>query len=101
MAIFGLACGSLFSGPIINKSRRQAMMIGNLIVLVSVVFQVIEINIILISIGKLIQGFGSGMAVAAVSITIAETIPASHLGIFGALINLGIVIGISIYMFLN
>lgn len=98
-AILGLALGSLFSGPIVNKGRRTTMILGNILIFFAVILQM-KINVYLISTGKLLQGFGSGMILNAMSIMISETIPSKFLGLFGPLTNFGIVLGLSIYMFL-
>jgi len=70
------------------------------IVLISFGFQ-LKISVILISIGKFLQGLGSGMILNAASIMSAETVPTEYAGGFGALINLGVVVGLSTYMFLS
>ena len=41
------------------------------------------------------------MILNAASILSAETVPTEYAGGFGALINLGVVVGLSLYMFLS
>jgi MFS family permease len=99
-ATLGLAVGSLGSAALLKKGRRLTILIGNVIVLISFGFQ-LKISVILISIGKFLQGLGSGMILNAASIMSAETVPTEYAGGFGALINLGVVVGLSTYMFLS
>lgn len=88
------------SAALLKKGRRLTILIGNVIVLISFGFQ-LKISVILISIGKFLQGLGSGMILNAASIMSAETVPTEYAGGFGALINLGVVVGLSTYMFLS
>lgn len=92
----GLAVGSLGSSLILSKGRRKTVLIGNLIILVSFALQ-LEINVYLLSAGKFVQSVGSGMILSATSIMVPETVPKKLLGGFGSLINLGVVLGLSLY----
>ena len=76
------------------------MLIGNVIILFSYALQ-LEINVYLLALGKLLQGAGSGMILSAASIMIPETVPFKLVGGFGSLVNLGVVLGLSAYMFLG
>jgi MFS family permease len=96
----GLAIGSLFSGPLLGKGRRKTVLIGNVIILFSYALQ-LEIKVYLLALGKLLQGAGSGMILSAASIMIPETVPTKLVGGFGSLVNLGVVLGLSAYMFLG
>lgn len=96
----GLAIGSLCSGPLLGKGRRRTVLVGNAIVLCSFALQ-LEINVYLLALGKLMQGVGSGMVLSAASIMIPETVPTKLVGGFGSLVNLGVVLGLSAYMFLG
>jgi MFS family permease len=53
------------------------------------------------SFGKFVQGLGSGMVLSAASVYIPETVPVGLVGGFGSLLNLGVTLGLSVYMFLS
>jgi MFS family permease len=61
----------------------------------------VQINPVLMSCGKFFQGLGSGMILSAASVYIPETVPIKLVGGFGSLLNLGVTLGLSVYMFLS
>jgi MFS family permease len=76
------------------------VLIGNLIILASYALQLV-INVYLLALGKFVQGVGSGMILSAASIMVPETVPTKLVSGFGSLINLGVVMGLSLYQFLG
>lgn len=92
--------GSLSSSLILGKGRRKTVLIGNLIILASYALQLV-INVYLLALGKFVQGVGSGMILSAASIMVPETVPTKLVSGFGSLINLGVVMGLSLYQFLG
>lgn len=88
------------SGPLLGHGRRKTVLIGNVIILLSYALQ-LQINVYALAVGKGLQGTGAGMILSAAAIMIPETVPLKLGGHFGSLINLGIVLGTSLYMFLN
>ena len=54
-------------------------------------------NFGIIMTAKCLQGFAAGVIVHTSNVFIAETCPPKRLGLFGSLVNIGIVAGLSVY----
>ncbi|KAL9128491.1 MAG: hypothetical protein Q9217_002841 [Psora testacea] len=87
--------GALLAGPYCNKyGRLRTMRLMTISFVVGPAFQSLATNVPLLSVGRIISGIGAGAGVVVVPIYISEISPPKEKGLFGALtqimINLGI-----------
>jgi MFS family permease len=94
--ILGMVLGSFFSGWIIACGRRATIMTMTFLIIVSSSASLLLEFYTIIS-AKFLQGFAAASIVSASQIYIAETSPPNRIGLFGSLVNLGIVTGLSVY----
>lgn len=94
--IVGMVLGSVLSGWLIECGRRSTLIAMSVLIIISCSSSLIfEFYTILTA--KLLQGFAAASIVNACEIYIVETSPPNRLGLFGSLINLGIITGLSVY----
>lgn len=89
--------GALASGPCCNKyGRLITMRLISLLLVIGPVFESTASNIGLLCFGRIVSGVGAGAAIVVVPIYISEIAPPKEKGLFGALtqimINMGILI---------
>lgn len=94
--IVGMVLGSFLSGWLIECGRRTTLIAMSLLILVSTSTSLI-FSFYAILTAKFFQGFASACIVNTCEIYIVETCPPNRLGLFGSLVNLGIVAGLSVY----
>ncbi|KAK4546828.1 hypothetical protein LTR36_001560 [Oleoguttula mirabilis] len=98
--------GALAAGPVTTKyGRLRAMILASAFAAVGPVFEALATNIGLLTVGRLISGFGAGAATVIVPIYISETAPPHQKGFFGSftqvMINVGILIAQVLGLFLS
>ena len=98
--------GALAAGPCCNKyGRLVTMRAMTLFLTVGPIFEALAVNIGVMCVGRLISGIGAGAAVVVVPIYISEIAPPKEKGLFGALtqimINMGILLAQLLGYFLS
>ena len=98
--------GALIAGPSCNKyGRLKTLLMTTLFHTVGPIFQSLAPNIGLLCFGRLVSGIGSGAGLVVVPIYISEISPPKEKGLFGALtqvmVNLGILIAQLLGYFLS
>lgn len=98
--------GALSAGSFCNKhGRLRAMRLTTLFFVLGPLFESLAVNIALLCLGRFLSGIGAGAAVVVVPIYISEIAPPKEKGLFGALtqvmINLGILIAQLLGYFLS
>lgn len=88
-ASVGIAVGSLLGGFLINKGRRYALLLINLMAIVGCSLTLIS-NIWTLYTGRFIVGVSAGMVVMAGPRMLEETIPGHLMGWFGCSTNIAI-----------
>jgi len=101
----GLA-GALCGGPISAKyGRLLAMRLSTIFFIIGPVFEALASSIAVMSLGRFLSGIGAGCAIVVVPIYISEIAPPREKGMFGALtqvmINLGILFSQTLGYFLS
>lgn len=98
--------GALAAGPLCNKyGRLLTMRLTTIFSVIGPVFESTAPNIGLLALGRVVSGIASGSALVVVPIYISEVAPPKEKGLFGALtqimVNLGIVIAQILGYFLS
>ena len=89
--------GALTSGPLATKyGRVLPMRLGALFFIVGPILSSLAPSIPVISLGRFISGIGAGAAIVVVPIYISEISPKESKGLFGALTQITINVGILI-----
>jgi len=91
-----MVVGSLLSGCPLSYGRRRAIILMDLLIILSCSGSLF-LNLPLILSMKFVQGYAAGTIVNACDLYIVETCPPNRLGLFGSLVNIGIVTGLSVY----
>lgn len=87
--------GALCGGPCCNRyGRLISMRLTTILFVVGPCFESLATNIGLISIGRFFSGIGAGAAIVVVPIYISEIAPPKKRGLFGALTQVTINVGI-------
>ena len=97
--ILGMIIGSFFSGCVISYGRRRAIILMNLLIILSCSASLV-LNIWAIITAKFVQGFAAGALINACNIYVVETCPSTKLGLFGSYINIGTVTGLWLSLFI-
>lgn len=96
LALLGLSVGSYFGGLMLPKfGSRKLILIANI---VSLVFNILKLylNTVTIMIARLVFGFCMGITCVCLSKAINDTVPAKDSAIYGAFVNAGFAIGITL-----
>lgn len=94
--------GALISGPCCNKyGRLVTMRLLSLFLVVGPVFESLASNIGVLCFGRIVSGVGAGGAIVVVPIYISEIAPPKEKGLFGALTQISINMGILIAQLLG
>ncbi|CDJ40285.1 facilitative glucose transporter, putative [Eimeria tenella] len=94
-AVFiGLTFGCLLAGPVTNFGRRVALILTNLLFLVSSALAAAAEGVASLFLARLYQGLAVGLATVCVPMYISEFTPDSSRGFYGTLHQLLITIGI-------
>ena len=98
--------GALAAGPCLTRyGRLLAMRLSSLFCIIGPVFECLAGSIGVLAFGRVISGIGAGAAITAVPIYIGDVAPPKEKGLFGAMtqvmINLGIVIAQLLGYFLS
>ena len=98
--------GALSAGPLSTSSGRlPAMRYTTLFFVVGPLFETLAASIWMIALGRFLAGIGAGAAIVVVPIYIAEIVPEQSKGLFGALtqvlINVGILVAQVLGYFLS
>lgn len=98
--------GALSGGPCCNRyGRLKAMRLVSLFTVVGPLFESLAGSIVVLAIGRILSGLGAGAAIVVVPIYISEVAPPKEKGLFGALtqvtINMGILIAQLLGYFLS
>lgn len=106
MYTLGGLLGALAAGPLCNKyGRLLTMRLTTIFFVIGPVFESAAPNIGLLAFGRVLSGVASGSAVVVVPIYISEVAPPKEKGLFGALtqimVNMGIVIAQILGYFLS
>lgn len=94
--IVGMVLGSWLSGWILEYGRRRTIIIACLGIIVSASCS-LALNLPTIIVAKFFQGIAAANIINASNLFIIETSPANSVGLFGSFVNIGIVLGLSIY----
>ncbi|KAL9100668.1 MAG: hypothetical protein Q9163_003975 [Psora crenata] len=87
--------GALLAGPYCNKyGRLRTMRLMIISFVIGPAIQTLAANVPLLSVGRFISGIGAGAAVVVVPIYISEISPPNQKGLFGALTQIMINVGI-------
>ena len=106
MYTLGGLLGALVAGPLCNKyGRLLTMRLTTFFFVIGPVFESAAPSISLLAFGRVLSGVASGSAVVVVPIYISEVAPPKEKGLFGALtqimVNMGIVIAQVLGYFLS
>ena len=82
-AILGMGLGSLMAGRFIRDGRRRGGLIMCVIAIIGGLFQQF-MTVPTLIIGRLLYGFSGGTLSVVLGKSLAETVPAEHLGTFGS-----------------
>ena len=94
--------GAISSGPCCNKyGRLLSMRLTTIFFVLGPLFESLSLNIGLMSVGRFLSGVGAGAAIVVVPIYISEVAPPKGKGLFGALTQVMINLGILITQFLG
>lgn len=89
--------GAITAGPLCNRyGRLLTMRVMTIFFVAGPAFESLASNIPLMCVGRLLSGLGAGAAVVVVPIYISETAPPKEKGLFGALTQIMINVGILI-----
>lgn len=88
----GATLGALSAGAKIESSRRNNVMLANLIGMIGVGISFVE-NVWVISLGRLLFGFGCGNLAVFIPKMIEETVPSNLIAPYGASTNIAIATG--------
>ena len=91
--VLGLAIGSLTGSVFLRLGRIKALLIANILVIVSIV-PYMWLSEAGLTIGRFILGIGSGLMIPSLSVFIAETIPKQYRSTVGTSVNFGILVGL-------
>lgn len=94
-ASVGIAVGSILGGYLINKGRRHALIVINLMTIIGCALT-IDLNIWTLYIGRFIVGVAAGMVVMAGPRMLEETVPQHLMSWFGCSTNIAIQLSIMI-----
>ena len=94
--IAGMVVGSWLSGWIVEYGRRRTIMGANMGIIVCTSCS-LALNLPTIVAAKFFQGVAAANIINACNLFIVETSPPNRLGLFGSLVNIGIVMGLSVY----
>lgn len=98
----GALIGSLLGGYLADLyGRRRAVLIAGLLFIVGALLQALAPDVSLLVIGRLVVGFGVGVAAVAAPLYGAELAPAAHRGRFVSAYQLAITIGIFLAYLVN
>lgn len=93
VSILGIAIGSLFGGLAVQKGRRRAIFIFDLMVIFgSAICQYLSLPTLCL--GRFICGLAAGVLNIALSKSIIETVPEKYTGLFGSFSNFYIALGV-------
>ena len=106
MYTLGGLLGALVAGPLCNKyGRLLTMRLTTIFFVIGPIFESAAPSISLLAFGRVLSGVASGSAVVVVPIYISEVAPPKEKGLFGALtqimVNMGIVIAQVLGYFLS
>ncbi|KAI9812930.1 MAG: hypothetical protein M1827_004448 [Pycnora praestabilis] len=98
--------GALLAGPAAMKyGRLNTMRSTTTFFVIGPVFEALAPSVAVMTVGRLLSGLGAGAAIVVVPIYISETAPPREKGMFGALtqvmVNLGIIIAQLLGLFLS
>ena len=93
MSVVGLMLGCLLCGKFMFIGRKNAIILSNVVSAVGCVL-CLFLNVWLITLGKLVFGFGCGLAIVSCSIWNRETLPPKVLSYMGTSVNFGIILGL-------
>ena len=95
MYTLGGFLGALAAGPLCNKlGRLLTMRLTTIFFIIGPVFESAAPNIGLLAFGRVLSGLGAGAAVVVVPIYISEIAPPKEKGLFGALTQIMVNVGI-------
>ncbi|KAI3647471.1 hypothetical protein MP228_007692 [Amoeboaphelidium protococcarum] len=97
VAIFAIGglFGGLLGGKLCNSlGRKKTLQFNTLILLASSILMGLSVDVITLAAGRLLVGFGCGVATSAVPLYISEISPIKQRGTLGTLNQLAVVIGI-------
>lgn len=98
----GALIGSLLGGYLADRyGRRRAVLIAGLLFIVGALLQALAPDVSLLVLGRLVVGFGVGVAAVAAPLYGAELAPAAHRGRFVSAYQLAITIGIFLAYLVN
>jgi MFS family permease len=95
ISVVGLAVGSIISGKIVGKGRRNAILMFECFVLIAVLFTMVQ-SLFTLCLGRFMFGISGGVLSAVMSISMNETVPKELYGSFGAMTNFYILLGLLI-----
>lgn len=97
----GLAIGAFLGGKLVSTyGSRKLILTFNLIALVFNCLKLIE-NTVAILVGRLAFGISTGVCSVCLSKAINDTVPAEHAGIYGAFVNAGFAMGVTLSNFMG
>jgi SP family galactose:H+ symporter-like MFS transporter len=98
----GALGGSLLGGYLADHyGRKKAVLIAGLLFMTGALLQAFAPNVFLLVVGRLVVGFGVGVAAVAAPLYGAELAPAAHRGRFVSAYQLAITIGIFLAYLVN
>lgn len=94
--------GALAAGPCCNRfGRLRAMRLIAIFTIIGPIFESLANNIGVLIVGRILSGVGAGAAIVVVPIYISEIAPPKEKGMFGALTQISINVGILIAQLLG
>jgi SP family galactose:H+ symporter-like MFS transporter len=98
----GALGGSLLGGYLADHyGRKRAVLIAGLLFIIGALLQAFAPNVFLLVVGRLVVGFGVGVAAVAAPLYGSELAPAAHRGRFVSAYQLAITIGIFLAYLVN
>ena len=87
--------GALSAGPCSTRyGRLPTMRLATIVFIVGPLVEATAINVPLFSIGRILSGLGAGAAIVVVPVYISEVAPPAEKGLFGALTQVTINVGV-------
>lgn len=99
MTAVGLGIGSFLGGFVVQKGRREMILIMNILGAFGTGITLIEEFYAIVA-GKTIFAIATGVLLVAAPLILEETIPVQAAGIYGSFTNIFVVLGLSTMMFL-